>query len=113
MRDYDEIYANLEARRDEMEKRLERIDKDVRRTGGPLDLDTEEQLPELANEEVVEGIDDISRTELQAVYNTLRRIERGEFGACTRCKEEIDMERLALLPHSEHCLACAKTVSAA
>lgn len=108
MSDYEEIRAKLEARRGELEKRLERIDEDVRRSGGPLDPDTEEQLPELANEEVVEGVDEVSRGELEAIYNTLRRIEGGEFGRCSKCGEPIQTERLDALPHSEHCVACAE-----
>jgi RNA polymerase-binding transcription factor DksA len=106
--DYEEICANLAVRRDELEKRLERIDGDVRRLDGPLDRDTQEQLPELANEEVLGGIDEVSRTELEAIYNTLRRIERGEFGSCTKCREPIPTDRLKALPHSEHCVACAE-----
>jgi RNA polymerase-binding transcription factor DksA len=106
--DNEEIRAKLEARRDELEKRLERIDEDVRRPGGPLDPQAEEQLPELANDEVLDGIDEISRTELEAIYNTLRRIERGEFGTCSKCGEPIPTERLEALPHSEHCVACAE-----
>jgi RNA polymerase-binding transcription factor DksA len=106
--DYQEIRAKLKVRRDELEKRLERIDDDVRRKDGQLDKDTEEQLPELANEDVVEGVDEVSRTELEAIYNTLRRIERGEFGRCSKCGAPIQTERLDALPHSEHCVACAE-----
>ncbi len=107
MSEYEEIRAKLQVRREELEKRLERIDDDVRRPDGPIDLDTEEQLPELANVEVLEGIDEVSRGELEAIYNTLRRIERGGFGKCSKCGEPISFERLKVLPHSEHCAACA------
>ena len=108
MSGYEEIRARLAVRRDELEKRLERIDEDVRRPDGPLDRDTEEQLPELANEEVLGGIDDVLRIELEAIYNTLRRIERGEFGTCLKCGEPIPIDRLDALPHSEHCVGCAE-----
>ena len=108
MSDYEDIRTKLAARRDELEKRLERIDEDVRRPDGPLDRDTEEQLPELANEEVLDGIDDVSRSELEAIYNTLRRIERNEFGTCSKCGVSIPADRLEALPHSEHCVGCAE-----
>ena len=106
MTDYSDIRNKLEAKRDELEQRLERIEEDVRRPDGPLDRDSEEQLPELANEQVLDGIDTVTRTELEAIYGTLRRIERGAFGICTKCNKEIPRERLEAYPHSEHCVAC-------
>ncbi len=108
MSEFDEIRAKLEAKRDELERRIERIDEDMRQVDGPLDPDSEERVVELANDQVLDGIDTVTRSELEAIYGTLRRIESGGFGICTKCEEEIPVKRLEVRPHAEHCVACAE-----
>ncbi len=103
----EEIKARLEARRDELERRLERIGEDVRQVDGPLDADSAEQVVELEIDEVLDGIDSVTRVELEAFYKTLGRIERGEFGVCVKCEEEIPLKRLEVRSHSAHCVNCA------
>lgn len=107
MGDFNQIRVKLEARHNELRRRLERIGDDVRKIDGPLNPDSEEQVVELANNEVLDGIDDVTRTELKAIYNTLGRIERGEFGVCIKCEEEIPLKRLEVRSHSECCVVCA------
>jgi RNA polymerase-binding transcription factor DksA len=102
-----DIRKKLEARRDELEKRIERIDKDVRQVDGPLDPDSGEQSLELANDEVLDGIDSVTRMELEAIHRTLGRVENGGFGICIKCNKEIPVKRLEALPHSEQCVTCA------
>ncbi len=102
-----DIRKKLEARRDELERRIERIDHDVRQVDGPLDPDSGEQSVELANDQVLDGIDSVTRMELEAIYRTLARVEQGTFGICIKCNEEIPARRLEALPHSEQCVTCA------
>ncbi len=108
MSDSTEVRKKLKERRDELERRIERIDEDVRQVDGPLDPDSAEQSLELTNDEVLDGIDAVTRAELEAIYRTLGRIDNGEFGLCTRCEEEIPIKRLEARPHSEHCVGCAE-----
>ncbi len=102
-----DIRKKLETRRNELERRIERIDDDVRQVDGPLDPDSGEQSLELANDQVLDGIDSVTRMELEAIYRTLERVESGGFGICTKCSEEISVKRLEALPHSEFCVTCA------
>jgi DnaK suppressor protein len=44
---------------------------------------------------------------LQEVENALRRIERGEYGICTKCGEDISAPRLRVRPEARLCVGCA------
>jgi DnaK suppressor protein len=45
--------------------------------------------------------------QLRLVDAALARIERGEYGLCTACEEEIDPRRLEADPTAALCIACA------
>lgn len=45
-------------------------------------------------------------TYLKHVNEALYRIEKGEFGICTDCGEEISRERLEAVPHTQLCVEC-------
>lgn len=49
---------------------------------------------------------------LQRVEHALALIARGEYGACTRCREDIDPARLAVAPDTFVCVACAEQLRA-
>lgn len=44
---------------------------------------------------------------LKGLERALARIEDKDFGYCVRCKNEIPMGRLLLIPHSIFCVHCA------
>lgn len=46
--------------------------------------------------------------QLQAVEAALARFERGEYGRCERCGEEIDLARLEAIPYTTLCLRCQR-----
>ena len=61
MDEYKEIIEELKMKRDELEGRLNRVEKSLRKTH---DKDSEEQAIERAHEEVVEGLEEGIRREL-------------------------------------------------
>ncbi len=46
--------------------------------------------------------------ELQRIAAALERLERGTFGECVHCGEEIETKRLAIDPTIQICIACAR-----
>ena len=38
--------------------------------------------------------------------DALGRLERGEYGICRSCGQEIDIERLKALPYATKCIPC-------
>ena len=104
MEKYAKIAAQLEARLAELGARAERIEEDLRT---PLDADFAEQASELADDEALEGVDDILRGEAAAVRAALMRIENGTYGACVNCGAEIPEARLEVQPTATACVKCA------
>ena len=49
-----------------------------------------------------------NQVRLQQVESALGRLEKGEFGLCVRCEEEIALERLRVRPEAPLCLSCAE-----
>jgi DnaK suppressor protein len=48
------------------------------------------------------------RIQLQKVEQALRLIEKGEYGTCRKCGEEIAAKRLEVAPESTLCVHCAR-----
>ena len=46
---------------------------------------------------------------IRRIDATLARIDRGEYGACVRCGDDMDPKRLALDPTTPLCADCART----
>jgi DnaK suppressor protein len=45
---------------------------------------------------------------LREVNDALDRIERGTFGRCEECGQEIPAERLNIVPYARYCVRCAR-----
>lgn len=43
---------------------------------------------------------------LRLINDALRRIDKGTYGRCERCGEEIDPARLEILPYATLCIKC-------
>lgn len=49
---------------------------------------------------------DRSVRRLRQIEEALRRLEKGEYGICANCEEEIGAKRLRALPWAQLCLKC-------
>ncbi len=104
MTDYTALATKLQARLAELAGRSEEIEDDLRR---PLDADFSEQAVDLADDEALEGIDDVLRAEAAQIRAALARIENGTYGTCANCGAEIGAERLEAQPVATRCIKCA------
>jgi RNA polymerase-binding transcription factor DksA len=84
--------------------RVGKIEGDLRRT---LDRDWREQAIEAENDEVLQGLDDMTRDEVRRIRAAMGRIANGTYGTCMTCGRAIGEERLAAIPSTLTCLACA------
>lgn len=48
---------------------------------------------------------------IREIEDSLKDIEDGSYGICTNCKQEIDSERLSLIPYLKVCIKCAQDIS--
>lgn len=104
MSEYDDIAAQLRTRLDDLLQRAEVIEDDLRH---PLEADSSEQAIDLADDEALEGVDEVLRAEIQQIRMALLRIENGTYGTCAKCGKEIRRERLKARPIATRCIDCA------
>ncbi len=111
MKKYEQIRRKLINRRDEIEGRLNKIDQDILHTNGAPSPDSGEQAIERENDDVLESLGGLARSELEKINAALERIERKEYGSCTECEKPISTERLKVIPYTEYCIKCAEKVN--
>jgi RNA polymerase-binding transcription factor DksA len=104
MTDFADIAEKLRLRLAELTARSHDIEDDLRQ---PLDADFSEQAVDLADDEALEGVDDVLRMEAHQVRLALARIESGTYGTCANCGEVIPRARLEARPIATRCIKCA------
>lgn len=104
MTEYTEIANTLKVRMADLMKRAEVIEDDLRH---PLVADFSDQAIDLADDEALEGVDDVLRAEIQQISNALLRIENGTYGTCSNCGADIELDRLTARPIATRCIKCA------
>jgi DnaK suppressor protein len=104
MDDYSKIAEQLRLRLAELTERSEEIEDNLR---GPLDADSSEQAVDLADDEALEGVEDVLRSEAAQVRLALTRIDNGTYGTCAQCGEPIARARLEAQPTATTCIQCA------
>ena len=107
MKKYEQIRKKLIKRKENLEQRLDNIDQDILHTDTPPDPDSEEQALERQNDEVLDTLGGLVRSELEEINMALTRIEQGEYGTCSVCGKAIPIERLKAVPHADRCVVCA------
>ena len=101
MADYSELEATLKARLVQLIARADLIEDDLRH---PLEADLDDQAIDLADDEALAGVDEVLREEIAQVRAALFRIEKGTYGSCAKCGEDIGFERLKARPIATRCI---------
>jgi len=104
MTDYSDIAASLRLRLAELTTRSDEIEDDLRQ---PLDADFSEQAVDLADDEALEGVDEVLRAEARQIRLALARIDNGTYGTCANCGDAIPRARLEAQPIATRCVKCA------
>lgn len=100
-----DVKAMLERKLKELEERSERIEN---RLGQPSESDSQENAQLHENDEVLEGLSDLTIHEIHDIRLAISRIEHGTYGLCSKCGKEIAKERLKALPFAMTCMHCAQ-----
>ncbi len=103
--------TTMEERRKAMKTRLAELENRLHGIEDELDShqsrDWEELATEREGEEVLEELGTSGQVEIRMIRAALARMETGEYGICGRCGEEIQSERLDVVPYTPLCRACA------
>jgi len=104
----DAIKTELIAKKNDLENRLEKIEKNRKKTSGPLNANSTEQAVELQSKDVLDALDNIETKELAQIEAALQEIDKGQYGTCISCSEKISASRLKALPYARNCINCIK-----
>jgi RNA polymerase-binding transcription factor DksA len=102
------VREKLLAQKQELLARAAKVRADITRSSGPLDKDFAEQVVQMENDAVLAGIGEATASELAQINRALAQLDAGTYGVCSRCGQSIDARRLAVLPYSDRCIACAE-----
>ena len=104
MSDCHAVEEQLRERLAQLLRRVGQIEKDLRSSH---DRDWPERASELENDEVLEGLDEMSLKEVRQIRATLKRIDAGRYGLCAACGRPIGVARLTAVPTAATCVECA------
>ena len=104
MPDHTQLIARLKARRAELVEDIEEIEDAL---DDPVPKDWEDRAAERQGDEVLAALGEHDRDELLRIDAALARAQKGEYGICVKCGEDISPERLDTLPETPFCKRCA------
>ncbi|MGW8282715.1 MAG: TraR/DksA family transcriptional regulator [Gemmatimonadota bacterium] len=97
--------ARLEKQRDELTRRIEKLQADEQHetaasenVGGETDNAHEWENAEIREGQISEALEELRQTEA-----ALARLDEGGYGVCVVCGNPIEPERLALIPEAVRC----------
>jgi DnaK suppressor protein len=96
----------LESRRADILRALTRVEQE----GRTLETDCPKDLGDLSvaslSKEMLFHHSTQHRMLLRNIEGALQRIDRGEFGDCVSCGEQITLKRLEAMPFTQYCRDC-------
>lgn len=111
MQDHHSLIEKLRQLRTEFADRLERIRRDRHHVEGPVSADSEEQVVDRENDEVLARLEATTAADLRQMDHALERVQAGLYPQCEVCGDRIEFERLSAMPFATVCASCAKKAS--
>jgi DnaK suppressor protein len=82
------------------------LEGDLRTLAGEREIEYVDRAQAVAWEQVLAGLDDRARSQVEEIEAALKRIESGSFGRCEECGEALQEERLDTMLTARRCLRC-------
>ncbi len=105
--DTEAVRIRLLRQREELQMRARRASADLRHETDPLSADFAEQVTQRESDEVLGLISESAREELRQIQAALQRLDAGRYSTCAVCGQPIEEGRLAAVPYTDRCRACA------
>jgi DnaK suppressor protein len=103
-----ELRAALLGQRRRLLRQVARLENDLRWLSEDVEPEVVEEGQEEMLAQLLAGLDERSRAEIDAIERALERMERGGYGICSNCSQPIPLARLRAMPTAELCLTCAR-----
>jgi DnaK suppressor protein len=82
------------------------LEGDLRTLAGEREIEYVDRAQAVAWEQVLAGLDDRARCQVEEIEAALERIESGSFGRCEECGKALQEERLDTMLTARRCLQC-------
>lgn len=109
--DIEHLKNELLRSRQDIEERLQKLKNHIQHVDTDNDPDFEEQAVQNANDDVVNELSDSLKLQLSEINLALNRIDKGTYGICSSCGEEISSERLNAIPYTTSCKQCMRDLN--
>ena len=99
-------------------KRLEELEREIREDmdanpedSGVVDLDSSigrlSRMDALQNQQMALELKRRQENQLLGIENAFKRLAKGQYGLCGKCKKPIEEDRLEVFPNTVTCVRCA------
>ena len=99
-------------------KRLEELQREIREDmdanpedSGVVDLDSSigrlSRMDALQNQQMALELKRRQENQLLRIENAFKRLAKGQYGLCGKCKKPIEENRLEVFPYTVTCVRCA------
>ena len=104
----EEIRNRLIARRDELRAREVRVNSGLKQQPDLSTSDFGDVSTESERNGILTALSRTTDAELKRIDDALQRLGEGRYSTCVVCGEEIEPQRLAAVPYTDRCIACAE-----
>ncbi len=104
----DEIRQRLLARRDELRARQAGANAGLRQQDDLSGADPGDVSSQSEQNGLLTALSRTTDAELKRVEDALQRLAEGRYTTCVVCGEDIEPQRLAAVPYTDRCIACAE-----
>ena len=102
----DELRADLEALRTELERALASSEQGARPVEVDAPIGRVSRMDAIQQQSMTKANREAAKLRLKQVEAALERCERGAYGACLECEESVGFQRLKARPEAVLCIAC-------
>jgi DnaK suppressor protein len=106
--DLDEIQKMIEAEILKTEKSVHEYRELTKPIAPENAIGRVSRMDAINNRSVTEAALRNAEKKLQGLKNILPKVADPEFGLCARCKQQIPIQRILLVPYSQFCVRCAR-----
>jgi DnaK suppressor protein len=119
-KNFNQIKKKLERERATIEKELENFSKEDKKQKGNWNTvfpyfdgeigsaNLEKAADEVEEYEAKLPVEHTLEIKLRNIEFALRKLEKGKYGICEKCKKTIDSKRLKIFPEARLCIDCQK-----
>ncbi len=106
----DYFKKKLLTKRDDLVRTITRTEQEGRSADDDPTVDLADKAANSYTKEFLFGQTDNDRVTLQLVDAALRRADKGTFGECLICHDEMQQKRLDAVPWASHCRQCQEKI---